>query len=238
MILGRPDPGFETVLPAGVHHLVPLSIGGTGIVVGRGVTVAFTDPVRRLVAMSFATYATVSWEWPLGSQLAEVSWELDGSADVVLISRAQYQSGGGVRVPLGRGPCEVEVRAVVMVGDASFTSPPVREVINSVMAPAISYRVSSIRPFGTRSKKVVFSCEQTCRDVRVRMVAVPGRVMPTSAANGVAILETTLVLEPGIPAEHHVTIPRSVKQPFWVRCFVVQGQARLIDPPVSGLKET
>ena len=171
-------------------------------------------------------------------RLAELSWQLDDSADVVLIDRAQYRSEGGVRVPIGRGPCHVEVRAVTMVGDASFTSPPVRVVINSVVAPAISYKVSSARAFGTRSKKVVFRCEQTCRDVQVKMVAFHGRVMPTSASEGVAILETTLVLERGVPAERHVIIPRSVKQPFWVRCFVVEGLARLIDPPVSSLKET
>ena len=63
-IPGQPNQGLETVLPAGVHHFVPFSIGGTGIVVGRGATVAFTDPVRHLAATPFATYATVSWEWP------------------------------------------------------------------------------------------------------------------------------------------------------------------------------
>jgi hypothetical protein len=31
---------------------------------------------------------------------------------------------------------------------------------------------------------------------------------------------------------------RPVKRPYWVRCFVVDGRARLIDPPVLSLKET
>jgi hypothetical protein len=183
----------------------------------------------------------VSWEWPPSAQLAELSWEVDGNTDCVLLGRAQYRSAGGARVPLGRGPCAVEVRAVIMVGDTSFTAPPVRAVISKVVDLAISYKVSGIPavgPFGGRSKKVVFTSDQACENVRVRMVASPGRVMPTKAAGGVMLLETTLALEPGIPAEHHVTVPRSVKRPFWVRCFVVGGQARLIDPPVPSLKET
>ncbi len=196
MISGHSSRGLEVVLPAGVHHIVPFSIGGTGIVVGRAATVAFTDPVRHLVVTPFATYATVAWEWPSNARLAELAWELDGDADAVLIDQAQYRSEGGARVLLGRGPCTIEVRAVIMVGDASFTSPPVQAVISEVVAPAISYKISSIRPFGGRSKKVVFSSEDTCRDVRVRMVAVPGLVMPTSSAAGVTLLDTTLALQP------------------------------------------
>jgi hypothetical protein len=126
---------------------------------------------------------------------------------------------------------------VIMVGDASFTSPPVRTVITDVVVPAISYKVSSIRPFGARSKKVVFSSEQPCHDVRVRMVAVPGLVMPTNSSVGVTLLDTTLALQPGVPVEHQVNVPKLVKRPYWVRCFVVDGRARLIDPPILSLKE-
>jgi hypothetical protein len=69
------------------------------------------------------------------------------------------------------------------------------------------------------------------------MVAQPGRIMPASPDSGVIILDTTLALSPGVPVEHHVTVPRSVKRPYWVRCFVVGGPARLVDPPVSSLKD-
>ena len=107
---------------------------------------------------------------------------------------------------------------------------------------AIRYTVSAgpaCGPFGGRSKRVVFSAPRGCRDVRVRMVALPGRVMPDRRGRGwLVLLDTTLALRPGVPVEHHVTVPRSVKRPYWVRCFVVGGRARLIDPPISSLKET
>ena len=230
------ETGFETELPAGVHRLVPFSIGGTGIVVGKPATVAVTDPVRDLAVTPFADYATVSWEWPPSAQVAEVSWRLDDNEDVIHVDRGQYQSAGGVKIPLGRGPCEVEVRAVITVGTTSFTSPPVSTEIAQVVETPISYRVSSLAPtLHGRLKKVVFAADQACAGVRVRMVASPGRVMPTGPSDGETVLDTTVTLRPGIPDEHKVTVPRKTR---WVRCFIVAGQARLIDPPITSLKES
>jgi hypothetical protein len=240
VISGGAEVAIEAELAAGVHHLVPFSIGGTGIVVGCPAAVAVTDPVRHLQVTPFANYATVSWEWPDAAQLAEVAWELDGNADCVLLSRAQYRTAGGARVPLGSGECVVEVRAVIMVGDASFTAPPARAVIDRVLDAAIAYTVSatpSAGPFGGRSKRFTFRCDQDCENVRVRMVASPGRVMPTSATAGITLLETSLELRAGVSVEHRVSVPRSVKRPYWVKCFVVDGRARLVDPPISSLKE-
>jgi hypothetical protein len=237
----RGELALEAELPPGVHYLVPFSIGGTGIVAGRPATVAVTDPVRHLQVTPFATYATVSWEWPPTAQLAEVAWKLDGNEDCVLLSRAEYRTAGGARVPLGRDTCTVEVRAVIMVGAASFTAPPARAEIGQVVDTAIAYTVSatpSVGPFGGRSKRISFRSEANCENVRVRMVASPGRVMPTDAAAGITLLDATLALRPGVPVEHHVTVPRSVKRPYWVRCFVVGGRAKLVDPPISSLKET
>ena len=235
------ETAIEADLPPGVHHLVPFSIGGTGIVMGRPVTVGVTDPVRHLVVTPFATYATVSWEWPAMAQLAEVSWTADNYADCVVMGQAQYRSQGGARVPLGRGPCTIEVRAMIVVGDDSFRSPPVQKVVDAAADVAIRYAVSAgpnLGPFGGRSKRVAFSCDEGCQGVRVRMVALPGRVMPTRAEGAIVLLDTALALHPGVPVEHQVTVPRAVKRPYWVRCFVVGGQARLIDPPISALKET
>lgn len=240
----RTDSGAETAmmaeLPPGVHHLTPFSIGGTGIVMGRPVMVGVLDPVRHLVVTPFATYAIVSWEWPPPAELAELSWTVDDSADVVVIGQAQYRSQGGARVPLGRGPCTVEVRAMIQIGRDYLRSPPVKKVVDAAADVEIRYTVSagpSLGPFGGRSKRVVFSCAEGCQGVQVRMVALPGRVMPTRAEGGVTLLDTALALPPGVPVEREATVPREIKRPYWVRCFVVGGQARLIDPPIESLKE-
>jgi hypothetical protein len=235
----RGEIALEAEMPPGVHHLVPFSIGGTGIVVGRSAKVGVIDPVQRLAVTSFSTYATLSWEWPPTVQLAEVTWELDGNADAVVIGLGEYRSQGGARVPLGRGPCRVEVRAVIMADGTSFTSPPVLAVIDKVVDTAIGYTVSrAAGPFGGRSRSAVFTSAEGCDGVRVKLVAMPGRVMPTSADGGFVLLDTALTLAPGVPVKHDITIPRQVKRPYWVRCFVAGGRARLIDPPIASMKET
>jgi hypothetical protein len=236
LIAAGRETGFETELPPGVYRLVPFSIGGTGIVVGKSATVAVTDPVRQLSVTPFADYATVSWEWPPSAQIAEVIWRLDGEEDVVHVDRGQYRSVGGVKIPLGRGRCEVEVRAVITVGKTSFTSPPVSAEVTRDVQPAIKYDVVNLVPsLRGRSKMVVFSADQECVGIRVRMVASPGRVLPTGPSEGEPVLDTTLTLQPGVPAEHKIFVPRKM---LWVRCFVVAGQARLIDPPINRLKES
>jgi hypothetical protein len=240
-VTGRSEIAIEADLPPGVHHLVPFSIGGTGIVMGSPAAVGVTEPVRGVVATPFATYATISWEWPPTAQLAEVSWKVDGDTDCLVIGQAEYRSQGGARVPLGRGPCTVEVRAMIMADGVSFSSPPGQAVIDAVADVAISYSVTasaSIGPIGGRSKWVAFRSDEGCEGVHVRMVALPGRVMPTRPDGGFVLLDTTLTLEPGTPVGHQVVVPRSVRRPYWMRCFVVGGGARLVDPPISRLKET
>ncbi len=238
---GRAEVAIEAELPPGVHYLVPFSVGGTGIVMGQPTPVGVTDPVRHLVVTPFASYATASWEWPPSAQLAEVSWACDGNADCMVLGEAEYRTQGGAKVPLGRGPSTIEVRAMILADGVSYSSPPVQQVVSSAGEAEISYSVAAsaaIGPFGGRSKKVTFRSAEGCAGVHVQMVAQPGRVMPDSARAGQVILDTTLALPPGMPSEHQVTVPRAVKRPYWVRCFVVDGQARLVDPPISSLKET
>jgi len=237
---GRSELAIEAELPPGVHHLVPFSTGGTGTVVGQSTVVGVTDPVTGLRATAFADYATISWRWPESSQMAEVSWALDGDEDFLTIGRAEYEAKGAVRVPLGREPCAVEVRAMIHAQGTSFTSPPAGIVIDAVTDVQISYSVSStmsLGPFGGRTKKLTFVSPEGCRDVYLRVIASPGLVMPTSAEGALVLLDVPLELSPGVPLTHQVSVPRSFSRPYWVRGFVVGGRARLLDPPVAQLKE-
>ena len=58
---------------------------------------------------------------------------------------------------------------------------------------------------------------QGCQTWRV-VIQLPNSL---SAETGQVILDTTLALSPGVPAEHQVTVPKPIKRPYWVRCFVV-----------------
>lgn len=240
-VTGRSELAIEAELPPGVHHLVPFSSGGTGTVVGHPAIVGVTNPVTRLKATRFASSATLSWEWPASSQLAEVTWDVDGNQDVMVIGKAEYQSKGGATIPLGRTTCSVEVRTMIQAQGRSFPSPPAALVIDTVSDVQIGYSIStspSIGKFGGRSKKVTFVSTEGCRDVRVQVIASPGLVLPGSAGQGYPLLNVMLDLAPGVPVTHPVTVPRNVSRPYWVRGFVLGGRGRLVDPPITQLKET
>jgi hypothetical protein len=234
------DRALEVELPGGLHYLTPLSEGGTGIAVGLSRSVAVIDPIGSIAATVFAGHATIAWHWPETVQLAEVSWKPTGDGEdewqSFVISMAEYRSKGGAQVPLGARPIDVEVRAVVTANGKRYPSAPVTTSVAWVVKVPIRYRVTKLGPFG-RGRKLTFSADEPCSGTAVRLLAVAGPVMPTKPNEGVVVFETTLSLAPGVPAEHRVELPKTIKKPYWVRCFVTSGPGRLIDPPVGELKE-
>lgn len=234
---------LESAMPSGVHHVIPFSLGGTGIVVGRPVSVGLTDPVSGLHATPFSGFARLAWTWPDTSNLVEVSWERDDAdADAVGLekfSRAEYDSRG-VTVPLGSAPCEVAVRALMLVGGETFASPPATLTINTVSQHKICYKVGSspgFGPLGGRSKKLTMTAEESTGPVRIALVAAPGAVMPMQPDDGLAIFEKTVSFAAGVPQTFPASVPKAISKPYWVRCFVLSGNAQLEDPPLSTLKE-
>lgn len=227
---------LEADLGSGIHHLLPVSIGGTGIVCGASTMVGVTAPIRNPVVTPFATYVTISWEWPPSAQVAEVRTEIGDEVDLFEITRAAYQADGGAKVKLGRGACKVEVRALIHSQSGSFASPATAIQIDERNEAEIRYRVSS-SGLGKRSKRVTFVSDSGCSGIPVRMVVVPGSVMPISADEKFVLLDERLDLSPGRPAEFKVTVPKSFSKPRWVRCFAAGENARLLDPPISDLKD-
>jgi hypothetical protein len=225
---------MQVTLPGGMHYLTPLSEGGAGTVVGKTRPVAIIPPVTDLVATPFSDYATIAWTWPEAIQLAQVVATVDGEETPAVLTHAQYQEQGGARVQLGAGPCKVEVCALLADGSRRFASPPAFVTVQRALKTAIRWQVSGA-PF-SRTKKLTFTAEGPCAGVVVGIVAAQGTIMPTRPGDGVTVLETTLNLAPGVPAEYKAEIPK-IKKPYWVRCFIISGPGRLTDPPVKDMKE-
>jgi len=235
----RNEEVLEAEMPTGMHHLVAVSIGGMGIVVGASAVVGVTDPVRNLQATVFASEACLSWEWPDAAQMADVCWEVDDESAVFKMTRAAYRSGGGARVPLGKGPTKVKVYATLQEHGKSYSSPPASLEIRETSDAEVRYSVSStpaLGGFGGRSKKFTFTAPRGCADIQVQVVASAGRVMPSNPHDKTILLDTNLNLAPGDGVVYWVTVPKGVPRPYWVRCFLVSGAAHVLDPPTSELK--
>lgn len=234
---------LTATLPAGVSYVVPFSVGGTGIKVGRTRSVGVTDPVVGLEATAFQGFARLAWTWPETSSLAEIAWERDDPGDDAVgletISRPDYDKTGA-RVPLGPAPCRVSVRALMVLDGDRFSSPPATMTVDHVAKRPVSYRITSsprIGVLGGRSKRVTFSSDQDAGPLHIAIVASPGIVMPSSPEQGVIILDETVTLEAGTSQQFTASVPRSVGRTYWVRCFLLSGDAHLQDPPINTLKE-
>jgi hypothetical protein len=227
-------------LSAGVHHLVPFSVGGSGIVVGKGTAVGITDPVTDLVVTPMGQFAKLAWAWPATSQLAEVVWESGDDADAFQVNQHKYRTEG-VKVPLGSQATRVEVRALLVVNSETFAAPPATAEVAARGGKAkVGYTVRSspsLGGFGGRTKKVTFTSADGCAGARVRVIASAGPVMPLSADDGFPVHEGVLNLRPDTPVVVDVTVPKSIPRPYWVRGFIVSGDAQLVDPPPNTLKE-
>jgi hypothetical protein len=234
---------LAATLPPGVHYLVPFSIGGTGVVVGRTQSVGVTDPVMGLEATAFQGSARLAWTWPSTSSLAEVTWERDDSGTDAVglerISRPEYDKRGAL-VPLGTAPCEVSVRALMVVDGNTYSSPPAIITVGQVLKSPVTYKIASsprIGPLGGRTKKLTLTASEDTGPLHIALVASPGIVIPSAPAEGLTILDRTVDLVAGKPLTLSASVPSVVGRQYWVRCFLISGNAQLQDPPINALKE-
>jgi hypothetical protein len=247
-ITGQTDvqPGrtvLEASLPPGVHHVVPFSIGGTGIITGRPVSVGVTEPVTGLSATLFHSVARLAWTWPGACNLAEVGWQRDDAGEdavgLVKLSRAEYDTKG-ITVPLGPEPCEISVRALIFVAGRTFASPPVTVTVDRIATTRVDYKVSSspgIGPIGGRTKKVTVTAGGRTGPLKIALVAAPGTFLPATPDAGVTIHEENLTLDVGQSHTFSAKVPPAISKPYWVRCFLISGNAQLHDPLLTTLKE-
>lgn len=230
-----------------IHHLTPFSIGGTGIVAGRSAVVGIAEAVHGVEAVEFADFARLTWLWPSAASLAEVSWERDAedpdAVGLVQIKKSEYDRDGGFTVPLACGRTKIQVRALITVAGEKYSSPPALvEVRRDSLIPSVSYtlvRTPRIGIIGGRGVAPSFSSSTAVRGAQIALVAARGHVMPMSPDDGVLVKQFALTLDAGQTLKlDAVQVPRSVVRPFWLRCFSIDDQVELIDPPMNQLKET
>ncbi|TDD49666.1 hypothetical protein [Saccharopolyspora elongata] len=196
---------------------------------------ATLPPVTSLDARRFGRELVLSWVWPGGVRMAEVTWAnpaADAEAGRVRLTRQQYQAGGGCRIDAGPGDVRVQVSAIASADNGESRSDPVALVLPGA-PPQVSYRIErQNRLFGASTARIVVTADQPVPDCTVLVVLAPGRVMPLKPDDGQVVHRD--VHDLGEPLELTVELPR--RKPYWLRCFVNAPGVQLIDPPISQLK--
>jgi predicted amidohydrolase len=153
----------------GVAVYVPFAAAGVRMVRGEPMRVAVIPPVRHLEAVRNDNVATVSWGWPLGIQLARVTFG-EGELRTQEITRFDYKRRGGIeyREPEEAGVVVVgalRVGAEILLGVPASTTIPARPVIVTYSVE----RVGLARLGWASRRTVTVRSNQPCRDVRIEI---------------------------------------------------------------------
>ncbi|MGC5031776.1 hypothetical protein [Micromonospora sp. DT229] len=234
---------LETEVPAGPLVYVPFTVGGTGAVVGRPVEMGQVEPVTRLHAQRIGAEVVLSWVWPSEVGLVEVEWERPDAATLVRrLTRSQYVDGSGCVLRVGPAGGKATVRAVsVGASGEGLSAPATVEVAGR--AVELAYRLrrpSGLRHRLSRHRLLEVVADQDCVGVDLTVVVSSGLVMPLRVEQGTEVDRFTgLAFARQSPLTFEVEIPRTVRKPYWIRCFADgQVQLTMIDPPVAELKVT
>lgn len=253
------------VLPAGVTHVLAVTVAGESAVAGACVRVVAAPPVSDLRAERFDTVVRLSWTWPEHAATALVTWCPDTEEDTVHApsrnstpdtpqdaingsardqgptrgserrSRMRYDAEGGFEARMGSGPLVVTVRTLV-----SSDTEETLSAATTVRVPGrvvLDYRVEAAGLL-RRERTVHLSANSDCAMPEIAIVFTPGEVQPHTCERGrVLSVLPARRLRAGERVSVRVRPPRD-SGPGWLMCFPVDrgSEVRLRQPSVKELR--
>lgn len=223
-------------VPTGRFHYVAFTLGPGGAIRGHDEALGIALPVSGLQHQRLGDAVLLAWEWPEQVGTAEVRWLAGEESGKQLLTRQQYQSGGGCRVPCGPVEVRVKVRTKVLTEGGECTSADV-ELVVPARPPTVRYTVDMTRKplVGGGTVKVLLRADQEISRCTVIVVAAEGPVMPRRPADGRELIRGERALSPDHDVDLITALPR-LRKPYWVRCFVDTAGVHIVDPPVKQLK--
>jgi hypothetical protein len=232
-----PETQIAVTVPNGQQVYVPFTFDRAGTaVVGEPASVGMAEKVRELLARRVGSEVILSWIWPPGVNLAEVTFTPDRGA----VHRRRTTRGEvaerGCRIPIDSSGGQITVCSVVRAAGGDLLSAPAKAGVDGV-ATVLEYhllRVGGVLSRGRRLLRV--TVDRPCRDVELHLVVSTGLAMPSRPESGTTLQRFTgLRLDPDTPWEVPFTVTRH-NRPYWLRCFVVQPQGIRVVDPITEMK--
>lgn len=231
---GRETRRFES--GGGVFSYAPVTVDDDGGVVGTSLVSGVAPSVTSPVAERFGEAVKLSWVWPDGDLVMEVSWMQGGSRRSARITRARYRADGGVTLQPAGEISQIAVATVVRTVDDEWVSAAVA-VPFAGKRPAVTYSLA-VKKGMFKGGVVQVSVDPLdySGPLEVELVCATGAFMPTRASDGASVARERLTLTARQPHRFEHPLPK-LSSPFWVRLFVADGSAvTLLDPPTTSMK--
>lgn len=235
----RPDGRVEgsVAMPPEVGLLVPLVSTGTDHLVGAPLQMGRAPSPRHPVAKDMRDQVRLTWEWPEGDYLVEVSWTTSLGPRSRRVTRARYLADGAVYLADPADVGDIRLQTVTRTGEEEWVSGPVLVSRDSPSTQPFTYTLATRRGLLGKTSVTI--------DVRAPGQAGPalfdlflghGSTMPASAHGMDHVQE--LALDFSEAPQRSVTVELGrVKSPYWLKLFARDPRTTpLIDPPTSQLK--
>jgi hypothetical protein len=249
-VAGTPVAGGLTVRPGAGGWLLAVTVAEGMAAIGAYHRHVHLPPPRRLVAERRGAHVHVGFDWPADVAEVELVYRVGAAPSTVpspdeagepereIVTRATYDTQGGIRVPVREElPVEVSVASAGTIGGVLVTGPPVSAEVGARVL--VHYDVERIGPPWRRSLTVRLTCARPLRIRRLVLVRRAGRVMPHRPGDGEAVGEWEQV---PVPGELSVPLPKGAGASgggeHWLRCFADDDVIELRDPPVRRLRSS
>ncbi|MEW2359971.1 hypothetical protein [Spirillospora sp. NPDC029432] len=235
--------GGLVVRPGAGGWLLAVTVSGGTAAIGAYHRHVHLPPPGRLVAERRGAQVHVGFDWPPDVAEVELTYRVGAAPSAVpgpagsgearreVVTRAAYDTQGGIRVPVPEElPVEIAVAAAGILDGAPVTGPPVTAEVGARVL--VHYDVERAGPPWRRTLTVRLECARPLRVRRLVLVRRAGRVMPHRAGDGETIGDWA---EVPVPGEVSVPLPKGAEG-HWLRCFAEDDVIELRDPPVRRLR--
>ncbi|MBA9004757.1 MULTISPECIES: hypothetical protein [Thermomonospora] len=217
--------------PGGGGWLLAVTVAGQTAAIGACHRHVNLPPPAGLVAERRGGELHVGFDWPEGVTEVEVTVRDGTDERRTVLSRAAYEAGGGVRLPVPPDRAvTVAVAAAGMRQGRRLVGPAVETAVAA--RARVRYDLERSGPPWRRSLTVRLTAPQPVRVARLALVRRPGTVMPQRPGDGEELGSWEAV---PVPGEVSVPAPAGTG-PYWLRCFADDDAIELVDPPVRRLE--
>jgi hypothetical protein len=226
-------------LPWGQIFLTPFVVNGDSAVVGQDVNLGLTTPISVVSFERHGPELFLSWAWPDRASAAEVRWNGPNGTGRRRVTRGERaRDDGWLRIPVGDAPVAVDLRAVEIGPPEVISNPRVIHVAAAdselwydiawkPVLPGMTPRVCDVR----------VGAPDGLHQVTVVAVAKGGVARPANASDGEEVGRAKVTVSGDHPAVFQVNVPRDIRKPYWLCCFVVDNDHQvMIDPPIKQMK--
>jgi hypothetical protein len=167
--------------------------------------------------------------WIGGRGGGDGEWTRGGRPYRQRLTKAGYEAGGGLRVPVPDGE-PVDIAVAARSGDV-VGSPA---TVTVAERPLVSYDLERTGPRWKRQLSVTLSADRPVTVGELRLVVRDGKIMPTRPDDGRVLASWTGI---DVVGSVTLTLPDPKRTgPYWLRCFAIDETLDLADPPVRRLQ--